>query len=87
MGRISKVQIRLIHSFIHSLNPYSLPLEMAVRVGEGANEKTSTDNAIPNHHGFSKTAWGVKPGLHSSCAQHSCASPTTPGEKEPKVEI
>ena len=49
MGRISKVQIRLIHSFIHSLNPYSLPLEMAVRVGEGANEKTSTDNAIPDH--------------------------------------
>ena len=48
MGGISKVQINFIHSFIHSLNPYSLPLEVVVWVGEGANDKNSIDNAIPN---------------------------------------
>lgn len=48
MRGISKMQINFIYSFIHSLNPYSLPLEVVVRVGEGANDKNSIDNVMPN---------------------------------------
>lgn len=37
-----------IHSITHSLSPHSLPLEVGVRMTDGANEENSINTVIPN---------------------------------------
>ena len=46
MGKRSKVHLNYIPSFIHALTPRSLPLEVAVRMGDGTNEENPTNTII-----------------------------------------
>lgn len=46
MGKRSKVRLNYIPSFIHALTPRSLPLEVAVRMGDGTNEENPTNTII-----------------------------------------